>query len=59
MAEYIPHPSYLHHGWVVGIDEQGTGEYVVVTSRDGSIDIEPGEWPALRALIDRMVDQLR
>lgn len=48
---------------VVRIDDEGGGEYVVVSQESvpgrGNIAINPEEWPALRDAIDRMVKECR
>lgn len=38
----------------VTIVDEG-GEYLQIESEDGSIGINPDEWPALRATIDQMM----
>ena len=48
---------------VVRIDDEGGGEYVVVSQESvpgrGNIAINPEEWPTLREAIDRMVNECR
>lgn len=47
----------------VEIDDEAGGEFVILSQpggeRDGKVYIDPSEWPALRAAINRMVAQCR
>jgi hypothetical protein len=46
--------------WIVDVDDEGGGEFVTVRSQGGCVSeirIDPGEWPALRAAIDRMIGE--
>ncbi len=48
---------------VVRIDDEGGGEYVVVSQEGvpgrGNVAINPEEWPDIRDAIDRMVKECR
>ena len=49
------------YGFSVGINDDGAGEYVTVRGMvtGNPIFISPGEWPALRAAIDKMIGDCR
>ena len=56
------HPIFSDGAYRVGIEDHANGEFVVLTDQagdNGQIAIEPGEWPALRETIDRMVGECR
>lgn len=52
-------PAYSEMGTTVSIDDEAGGEYVVVEQHGrtdiGKIAVNPEEWPALRAAINRLV----
>ena len=53
---------YADLGFVLELDDEGGGEYVVVRAQeegDGVVRIDPGEWPALRATIDYLIQTCR
>ena len=56
-------PIFSEGGFAVEIDDEGGGEFVVVTDYagpyGGKIGIGPSQWPALRAAIDQMVGECR
>lgn len=43
----------------IGIDDEGGGEFIKVVQPGGFSDtrINPDEWPAIRAAIDRLFDE--
>lgn len=43
----------------IDIDDEGDGEFIKVAqySRTTGISIEPGEWPVIRAAIDRLIEE--
>jgi hypothetical protein len=48
--------------WLVEVDDEGGGEFVTVAAQGGCVSeirIDPSEWPALRAAIDRMIGECR
>lgn len=49
---------------VISIEDEAAGEYVKVhqchdATEDGTILIDPNEWPAIRDAIERMIGQCR
>lgn len=53
-------PAYSEQATTVEIDDECGGEYVVISQEGrtdlGKIAINPEEWPALRAAINRLVN---
>ncbi|MFA5630319.1 MAG: hypothetical protein WC997_02305 [Porticoccaceae bacterium] len=49
---------YDERGLMVGMTDDGGGEFVIVRNccGEGSLRIEPEDWPGLRAAINRMVE---
>lgn len=52
-------PLFDVRGFRVEIDDEGGGEFVIVSEFGGNIRIDAKEWPALRKAIDRMVKECR
>jgi hypothetical protein len=52
-------PIFNERATRVEVDDEGGGEFVVLRQDEGKISIDPGEWPTLRAAIDRMVAECR
>lgn len=56
-------PLHCDRSTRVEITDEAAGEFVVITqstdSSSGRIEIEPDEWPVLRAAIDRMIRECR
>lgn len=58
-------PIFSEQATFVEIDDDAAGEYVKVTQHGGHIDnskslaIDPTEWPAVKAAIDRMIAECR
>ena len=53
-------PIFHERATRIEIEDEGGGEYVVVSQNEGGkITIDPSEWPLLRAAINRMVKQCR
>jgi hypothetical protein len=53
-------PLFHERGTRIEVEDEGAGEYVVVSQNEGGkVTIDPGEWPLLRAAINRMVKQCR
>jgi len=54
-------PAFSEMATSVEIDDEAAGEFVVVEQHGrsdlGKIAINPEEWPALRAAIDRMIQE--
>lgn len=53
---------YDKRGFTVGITDEAGGEFLEIECHMdgcGKLTVEPGEWPALRALIDRMAAECR
>lgn len=43
----------------ITIEDEAVGEFVQVEQENGKIQIDPTEWPVLRAAIDHAIDQCR
>ena len=45
----------------IEIDDEGDGEFIKIVRPDGSDDmrIDVDEWPAIRAAIDRLIEECR
>lgn len=56
-------PLHCDRSTRVEITDEAAGEFVVVTQStdcsSGRIELDPGEWPVLRAAIDRMIRECR
>jgi uncharacterized FlaG/YvyC family protein len=53
-------PIFDESGWQISIDDESGGEYVKVQSNiEGKVAINPEEWPALRAAIDKAISECR
>lgn len=54
-------PTLYHdRAWSASIDSEGTGEFVKISDTQGRhILVEPGEWVALRTLVDTMIAECR
>lgn len=55
-------PIFDEGAIVVGIDDEAAGEFVTVrqsSTPNGELQIDPGEWPAVREAIDKMVSECR
>lgn len=55
-------PLFHEYGHTVKIEDEAAGEFVVIDDHCegyGQIAIEPQNWPALRAAINRMVKECR
>ncbi len=52
-------PTYSERATVVKIADQCGGEYLRIEQDDNKIEIDPAEWPTLRAVIDHAVEQCR
>ena len=57
-------PIYAESAFTVSVDDEGGGEFVVLTSLEpacmaGVVRINPPEWPALRTAIDEMMAECR
>jgi hypothetical protein len=55
-------PIFHEGGYSVEIDDEASGEFIVVRSQtggDGKISLDARDWPALREAIDRMVGECR
>ena len=52
-------PIFHERATRVEIDDEGAGEFLVLHQYEGKMKIDPSEWPALRAAIDRMVAECR
>jgi hypothetical protein len=51
-------PIFCDLGYTVKLDDEAAGEFVVIEDHsddEGSIAINPQDWPALRRAINRMV----
>ncbi len=44
---------------IVEIVDEGGGEFVVVKQTTGEVRIDPGEWPAIRKAINRLIKECR
>lgn len=59
----VGEPTFSEMATTVSITDEAAGEYVEViqTGRAdlGKVAISPEEWPAIRAAIDRMIDECR
>ena len=58
----IGRPIFDEQATRVEIANEAAGEFVEVTQEgreNGTISIEPGEWPALRAAIDQLIGDCR
>lgn len=60
----VPKGEALYHdrGWTVEIEDESSGEFLIVRSmsdREWTIRMDPEEWPALREAIDSMVARCR
>ena len=56
-------PIFGASATTIEIDDEGGGEYLVISQHPDSgeqrINIDPAEWPVMRAAIDRMVAECR
>lgn len=55
-------PIFSEQATTVEIDDEAGGEFVVISrhrSNDGKIAIDPTEWPAIRAAVDKMIGLCR
>ena len=55
-------PTYSEMATTITIDSEAAGEFLVLkqgAKREPGIAIDPEEWPALRAAINRMVRECR
>ena len=52
-------PVYSEGATRIAIDDEGGGEFVVVSQDKGSILIDPEEWRPLRDAIDKMLSECR
>ena len=52
-------PIFAERATVVTIEDEASGEYVEVSQEGVSIQIDPNEWPTLRAAIDHAIKQCR
>ena len=43
----------------VEINDEGGGEYVEVSQGSSSINIDPAEWPRIKAAIDKLIKNCR
>lgn len=57
----VPEGQPMFHERVitVNIEDEAAGEYLAIVTEDGSIKIDPEEWPALRHLMDEMFLEIR
>lgn len=59
----VGQPTFSEMATTVEIADEAAGEFVEVKQRGridiGKIQINPEEWPALRAAIDRMIAECR
>jgi hypothetical protein len=50
--------TFDEDNWVVSIDDEGSGEFVIVRNQcdePSELRIDPKEWPTLREAIDTMI----
>ena len=52
-------PLFSEQAYTVEIDDEGGGEFIIVSDFAEKIRINAKEWPALREAIDRMVKECR
>lgn len=52
-------PIFSEQAFMVEIDDEAGGEFVVVYDCDGKIRFNAAEWPALRDAIERMIGECR
>ena len=52
-------PLFSEQAYMVEIDDEAGGEFVVVSDCEGKIRLNPEEWPALRRAINQMVKECR
>ena len=59
-------PIYSERAWTIGIDSEGGGEFVKITSltmhmgaKKAEVQIDSEEWPALRDGIEYMLEQCK
>lgn len=52
-------PIYSEGATRIEIDDEGAGEFVVVSQDKGKILIDPEEWRPLREAINKMIEQCR
>ena len=49
-------PLFSEYGYTIQIEDEAAGEYIKITDHhEGEMSINPEEWPALRAAINKMV----
>ena len=53
-------PIFHERATRIEIEDEGGGEFVALRqSEGGKVTLDPGEWPLLRAAINRMIRQCR
>lgn len=50
---------YAESATRIDIDDEGAGEFIVLARDEMRIEIDPGEWPLMRAAIDVLAGSLR
>jgi len=59
----VGQPTFSEMATTVGIVDEAAGEFVEVAQcgrlDTGKIQLSPGEWPAIREAIDRMIAECR
>lgn len=52
-------PVFSERATRITIEDQAAGEFVQIEQENGKIQIDPSEWPILRAAIDHAIGQCR
>lgn len=56
-------PLFSESATKVSIEDEAAGEFVVIrqsaSTENGKIAINPGEWPAIRDAVERMIKECR
>jgi hypothetical protein len=57
----VPVGEAIFSEWAVSVSicDESAGEFIVVGQQEGSLRIDPHEWPAIRDAIDEMVGMCR
>ncbi len=55
----VGEPVFSERAVSVQISDEAAGEFIVVGQDDGSLHIDPHEWPAIRNAIEEMVGMCR
>ena len=52
-------PIFDETAWTIRIVDEAAGEFLEIENHNGKVGINPEEWPALRAAIDKAVNECR